>query len=78
MSEPKSMGKFHPNLLNDWVYVNNTDIDPMQVSASSAEVVHWACAKCGRKWKASINDRVQDKANCPIRKYHYMFSHYDQ
>ena len=26
----------------------------------------------------SINDRVQGKANCPIRKYHYMFSHYDQ
>lgn len=78
MSGTKSMGKLHPDLLNDWDYVNNTDIDPMQVSASSTEAVHWGCAKCGRKWKASINDRVQDKANCPIRKYHYMFSHYDQ
>lgn len=35
MSEPKSMGKFHPSLLNDWDYVNNTDIDPMRVSTSS-------------------------------------------
>lgn len=37
MSEPKSMGKFHPGLLNDWDYVNNTDIDPMQVSTSSTD-----------------------------------------
>ena len=78
MPETKSMGKFHPNLLNDWDYVNNTDIDPMRVSASSTEVVHWVCTKCGRKWEASISDRVQGKADCPIRKYHYMFSHYDQ
>ena len=70
MSEPKSMGKFHPGLLNDWDYVNNTDIDPMRVSTSSTEVVLWVCAKCGR--------RVQGKADCPIRKYHYMFSHYDK
>lgn len=51
MSEPKSMGKFHPGLLNDWDYVNNTDIDPMRVSTSSTEVVHWLCAKCGRRWE---------------------------
>lgn len=49
MPETKSMGKFHPNLLNDWDYVNNTDIDQMRVSASSTEVVHWVCTKCGRK-----------------------------
>lgn len=78
MSEPKSMGKFHPGLLNDWDYVNNTDIDPMRVSTSSTEVVHWVCAKCGHRWEASIGDRVQGKADCPIRKYHYMFSHYDK
>lgn len=78
MSEPKNMGKFHPGLLNDWDYVNNTDIDPMRVSTSSTEVVHWVCAKCGHRWEASISDRVQGKADCPIRKYHYMFSHYDK
>lgn len=44
MSEPKNMGKFHPDLLSDWDYANNTDIDPMQASASSTEVVHWVCA----------------------------------
>ena len=49
MSEPKNMGKFHPDLLSDWDYANNTDIDPMQASASSTEVVHWVCAKCGRR-----------------------------
>lgn len=49
MSEPKSMDKFHPDLLNNLDYANNTDIDPMRVSASSTEVVHWVCAKCGRK-----------------------------
>lgn len=53
MSEPKSMGKFHPGLLNDWDYVNNTDIDPMRVSTSSTEVVHWVCAKCGRRWEGT-------------------------
>lgn len=78
MSEPKNMGKFHPDLLSDWDYANNTDIDPMQASASSTEVVHLVCAKCGRRWEASISDRVQGKADCPIRKYHYMFSHYDK
>ena len=26
MSEPKNMGKFHPDLLSDWDYANNTDI----------------------------------------------------
>lgn len=66
MSESKSVGRFHPNLLNDWDYANNTDIDPMRVSTSSTEVVHW------------VSDRVQGKVDCPIRKYHYMFSHYDQ
>lgn len=60
MSEPKSMGKFHPSLLNDWDYVNNTDIDPMRVSTSSTEVVHWVCAKCGRRWEASISVPVEN------------------
>lgn len=40
MSEPKSMGKFHPGLLNDWDYVNNTDIDPMRVSTSGSFACH--------------------------------------
>mgnify|MGYP002772484747 CR=1 FL=1 len=78
MSETKSMGKFRPDLLSDWDYANNTDIDQRQASASSTEVVHWVCAKCGRRWEASTSDRVQGKAACPIGKYHYMFSHYDK
>ena len=47
-----------------------------QVTASGTNAVYWVCTKCGRKWKASINDRVQGKAECPTLKCHYIFSHF--
>lgn len=64
----RSMGGRHPELLKEWDYELNVGIDPMMVSSSSSEMVHWICSKCGHKWEAPINGRAKENATCPQAK----------
>lgn len=55
----------HPELMLDWDYSKNTNIDPKTLSQRSITVVHWKCHKCGHKWSGSIRDATKKAINCP-------------
>ncbi len=51
----------HPELLKEWDYSKNTDIDPTQVKSMSGKKVWWICSTCGNEWKTSICNRSKGK-----------------
>lgn len=53
-----------PDLMDEWDYDNNQDIDPTKIGAHSHLKVSWKCKKCGYKWKAKIDNRSNGKG-CP-------------
>ncbi len=53
-----------PELMKDWDYDNNTDIDPTTVGRGSHLEVSWKCHKCEYVWKAQIYNRANGKG-CP-------------
>ncbi|MBR4462668.1 MAG: zinc-ribbon domain-containing protein [Erysipelotrichaceae bacterium] len=53
-----------PELMQDWDYENNTDIDPTKVGRGSHLEVSWKCHKCGYRWDAQIYNRANG-IGCP-------------
>lgn len=64
-----SLADNYPELLNEWDYEQNKDLNPSQVLSKSNKKVWWKCAKCGREWQAKISKRANGE-NCP---YCYRF-----
>ena len=60
------LGSLYPELLKEWDYQENIDINPEDVVTGSAKVVYWVCSKCGHKWKTSVRHRTQRKDGCPV------------
>lgn len=54
-----------PNIIDEWDYEQNRDIQPNNVSAHSSLKVFWKC-KLGHTWKAAIRDRTSGGTNCPV------------
>lgn len=54
----------HPELLLEWDFSQNIDIDPHSVASSSTQKVWWKC-NYQHVWKASIYSRVLG-SDCPI------------
>lgn len=54
-----------PNLIKEWDYEKNKDIDPQNVLVSSNKKAWWKCSKCGYEWICSINQRTSNKTGCP-------------
>lgn len=52
-------------LMLDWDYELNKDIDPSKLSVKSITRVNWKCHKCGNKWSGIIRDAVRKTINCP-------------
>ena len=48
-----------PNLLLEWDYEKNGDLDPTDFMASSNKKVWWKCAECGYEYKTLINNRTK-------------------
>ena len=42
----------HPELLNEWMYDKNTDIDPAHIHYRSIKPVWWKCPVCGYEYQA--------------------------
>lgn len=59
-----SLANTHPELLAEWDYCKNKDIDPKQISHGSSLKVGWICKKCGKSWEATVANRVYGKG-CP-------------
>lgn len=53
-----------PELMQEWDYEKNTEIDPTKVGRGSRLYAFWSCCKCGYKWEAQIYNRVNGKG-CP-------------
>jgi len=60
-----SLGFKFPELLDEWDFDKNIEIDPMNIHAGSLSKVFWKC-KYGHHWETSIQNRTGDKkTNCP-------------
>lgn len=55
----------HPDLMKEWDYELNADIDPTQLRQYSNKAVFWKCAE-GHSWKTRINNRTAAHSSCPI------------
>lgn len=42
----------HPELLNEWIYEKNIDIDPQHIHYKSVTPVWWRCPVCGYEYQA--------------------------
>lgn len=53
-----------PDLLREWDFENNKDIDPTKVGSGSTKDAWWICSK-GHRWKTKIVNRRGNKG-CPF------------
>lgn len=59
-----SFAQEYPNLLKEWDYNDNVNIDPNKVTSGSNLKVSWIC-KYNHKWSAKITNRTGRKSKCP-------------
>ncbi len=57
----------HPELLAEWDYEHNLEVNLETISIGSHKKCFWKC-KEGHVWKASPNNRTSNKSTCPICK----------
>lgn len=57
-----------PNLLKEWDFAINKDIDPYKIRPSSNYLIGWICSKDDEhKWFAKLNDRTKKNGTgCPF------------
>lgn len=60
-----SFAKDHPELLEDWDYKRNGNVNPQSITCGSGVSVNWKCHECGYQWKAKVNERVKRGVGCP-------------
>jgi len=62
----ESFAAKHPNMLKQWDWDSNGDIDPWALSPNSGKKVFWLCLENHEhKWKSAIGDRVRHSSGCP-------------
>ena len=54
----------HPELMEEWDYEKNVDIDPTVIGVGDRHYVSWICKKCDYPWEAQIYNRANGKG-CP-------------
>ena len=55
----------HPEVMLDWDYEENTNLDPDFLTAGSGKRANWKCHICQTKWQAVIVERTRGKGKCP-------------
>ena len=61
-----SLGFKFPQLLAEWDFDKNIDLNPMTVHSGTRQKASWRC-KQGHQWQTSIQNRTGDKkSNCPV------------
>ena len=53
-----------PNLMKEWDWKKNKDIDPKKIGIGSHLYAYWKCKKCGFIWKSKIYNRTHGRG-CP-------------
>jgi len=79
MREKRTLNKYNPELLKEWNYDKNKelDINPDDVTIGMSTRVWWKCSCCGYEWQTRVSHRTQNRTRCPecskkecIRKRH--------
>lgn len=62
-----SLSDNYPELLDDWNYVKNEQINlyPDKITSGSHKRAFWKCHKCGHEWKTEIRVRSINGGKCP-------------
>ena len=47
----------HPSIAQEWDYIKNDKITPLDVTYGSNEKVWWKCSKCNHSWKTMVKIR---------------------
>ena len=55
----------HPEIVKEWDYEKNENINPTKIKSNSHKKVWWKCEK-GHGWLAEINKRADGSKKCPI------------
>ena len=45
----------NPDLMAEWDWESNKDLNPSKITMGSHKKVRWKCKKCGYKWTSMIN-----------------------
>lgn len=51
-------------LMKEWDFDENQDLDPAELTIGSNKKVSWICRLCGNKWQTSIYHRAVQKSGC--------------
>lgn len=60
-----SIGFLYPELLKEWDYEKNGNINPEYVSYGSVRKYWWKCAECGNSFLMAPNNRTHQDQGCP-------------
>ena len=56
-----------PDLLDEWDYELNGELDPWSLTAGTNRKVHWKCRNNpDHKWEAVVSNRIRLKRGCPF------------
>ena len=57
----------HKELMQEWDYEANKDLDPTKLTIGSGKNAWWKCKKCGHKWQQIIHYRTRKNkpSHCP-------------
>ena len=55
----------NPDLMLDWNFEKNTNVDPRKITAHSGTYIDWKCHFCGYEWRTSANNRSSAQRGCP-------------
>ena len=63
MIQKDSLSARYPELITEWNYEKNGDLQPQGITAMSHKKVWWKCPK-GHEWEAAVSKRAMGR-NCP-------------
>ncbi len=55
----------YPAVAEEWDYTKNGKLRPEHVSAMNTRKVWWRCKRCGKQWRAYVENRTRDNNGCP-------------
>lgn len=64
LEEGYSLEKMFPELIKEWHFDKNGDLNPKEVADNSNKKIWWRCEK-GHEWQATIKNRAYNKSGCP-------------
>ena len=64
VNETNSLLSLHPELMTEWDFEKNRNIDPSKITAISMKKAWWI-GKCGHVWHTVIRSRTALKTGCP-------------